>query len=94
VSWFGGVAKRFEGAVEGVVVAGGVELACELLYAGGFTGLSCGVDEEVLRIVDESLEFGEASGGGKDVVIPRVAGAGDVKEFGHGSFLSVCVVQR
>jgi hypothetical protein len=59
----GEIAEDFEGAVEGMVTAGGVELAGELLYARRFTGLSCGVDEEVLLAVDEALEFGEACGG-------------------------------
>jgi hypothetical protein len=76
----------FEGAVEGVVVSGGVELVCKLLYAGGFAGLSCGVDEEVLLTVDEALEFGDACDGGEDVVVVGVAGAGDVEEFSHGCF--------
>jgi hypothetical protein len=78
----GDVAEGFERAVEGVVASGGVELSGEVFDAGGFAGLSCGVDEEVLLTVDEALQFGQAGDGGEDVVVPRVAGAGDVEEFG------------
>jgi hypothetical protein len=67
-----------------VVVGGGVELAGELLYAGGFAGLASGVDEEVLLVVDEALQLGEAGGGRESVVVVGVAGAGDVEEFRHG----------
>jgi hypothetical protein len=86
----------FEGTVEGVVTAAGVEPVGEVLDAGGFAGLAGGVDEEVLLAVDEALEFGEAGDGGEDVVVPRVAGAGDVEEACHneGVFLGVYMFSR
>jgi hypothetical protein len=81
----GYVAERFEGSIEGVEFTAGVKLLCELLNAGGFAGLSCGVDEEVLLAVDEPLQLGAAGGGGEDVVAAWVAGTGDVEEFFHGT---------
>jgi hypothetical protein len=44
-------------------MAAGVELPGEVLYAGGFAGLAGGVDEEILLVFDEALEFGVACGG-------------------------------
>jgi hypothetical protein len=81
----GEIAERFQRAVEGVVVAGGVKLLGELLDARRFARLAGGVDEEVLLVVNEALEFRQAGGGGEGVVVVGVAGAGDVEEFCHGS---------
>jgi hypothetical protein len=69
-----------------VIFTAGVELVSEVLDAGSFTGLAGGVDEEVLLVVDEALQFGNTGGGGEDVVTAGVAGAGDVEEFSHGCF--------
>jgi hypothetical protein len=80
----GEIAECFERAVEGVGVAGGVKLLGELLDARRFARLAGGVDEEVLLVVNEALEFRQARGGGEDVVIVGVARAGDVEEFCHG----------